>query len=345
MAAGDDEQTMMLRISTPGQGDPTPGPTPGQSATEQHGVIETSGLRVDNSYHKNPLTPIHQVRAKNPAIELSGGRMTMRESDGDERVSLRTKPDGASLRLSDPNGKAFAYVGSVDGGAALMLGGDGTLPGRLYVRDGKYQDRVQMWTSDDGAALRLLDSHGRPFAYLGDVNGRGELALGGDDRLSGRIVLRDGKYRDQIVLDADAGDILLMNADCAEYFDVAPDVEPGTVMVLEDELGALRPCGREYDPRVAGVLSGAGAYRPGIALDYRGPDEGRRPVALMGKVMCKVEAESAPVKTGTLLTTSSLIGHARAATDREQAFGAVLGKAMAGLDSGAGMVPVLVALQ
>src|SRR5262249_21671472 len=153
--------------------------------------------------------------------------------------------------------------------AALALGGDDTLPGRLHVRDGKYQDRATVSCTADGAGVHLLDNQGKAFAYLGDSAGRAELALGGDNRLSGRIALRNGGYQDRIVLDADTGDIVLMNADCAELFDVVGDAEPGTVLVLDGDTDALRPCTRSYDSGVAGVLSGAGGYRPGIVLDYR----------------------------------------------------------------------------
>jgi hypothetical protein len=144
------------------------------------------------------------------------------------------------------------------------------------------------------------------------------------------------------------GDVRLVNADCAEDFDVLrPDqADGGTVMVLADE-GALEPSTRSYDRRVAGVVSGAGAYRPGIILDRVGPraHPHRRPVALVGKVYCKAEATSAPIEVGDLLTTSPLPGHAMKAADPARAFGAVLGKALRPLSSGQGLIPVLVALQ
>jgi hypothetical protein len=147
-------------------------------------------------------------------------------------------------------------------------------------------------------------------------------------------------------LNGNTGDLVLQNADCAEEFDVADQaIEPGTVLVLDDEPGRLRMSDVPYDSRVAGVLSGAGDYRPGIVLDRQPDREGRRPVALVGKVFCKVEAESSPIEPGMLLTTSHMPGYAMAAKDRERASGAVLGKALAPLASGVGLLPVLVTLQ
>jgi hypothetical protein len=46
------------------------------------------------------------------------------------------------------------------------------------------------------------------------------------------------------------------------------------------------------------VISGAGACRPGVILDRRASSEGRAPVALVGKVYCKVDATYAPCLSG-----------------------------------------------
>jgi hypothetical protein len=142
------------------------------------------------------------------------------------------------------------------------------------------------------------------------------------------------------------GDIVLPNADLAEDFDVADEVpiEPGTVVVI-GEHGALRACSDGYDDRVAGVVSGAGEYRPALVLDRRAIQASRQPVALMGKVFCKADADFGAIAAGDLLTTSSTPGHAMKASDRQRAFGAVIGKALGPLDVGRGLIPVLVALR
>jgi hypothetical protein len=142
------------------------------------------------------------------------------------------------------------------------------------------------------------------------------------------------------------GDIQLTNADCAEDFNISGSelVEPGTVMVLGNE-DMLTTSEYAYDKRVAGVLSGAGSYKPGILLD-RQPREGNRsPVALLGKVFCKVDASYAAIEVGDLLTTSDTPGHAMKASDPVKAFGSVIGKALRPLTEGQGLIPILVALQ
>lgn len=141
-------------------------------------------------------------------------------------------------------------------------------------------------------------------------------------------------------------DIRLLNADCAEDFDVAdPDLaEPGTVVVFAEN-GVLHESRQSYDKRVAGVISGAGDYKPAIVLDKRPGSAGRVPVALLGKAFCKVDATHGAIEVGDLLTTSSTPGHAMKASEPVHAFGAVIGKALRSLSEGRGLIPVLVALR
>ncbi len=142
------------------------------------------------------------------------------------------------------------------------------------------------------------------------------------------------------------GDLRLRNADCAEDFDIAclEQVEPGTVMVIDSE-GALRPSDRAYDKRVAGVISGAGNYKPGIVLDKQKSSQNRMPIALMGKVYCKVDAIYGAIEVGDLLTTSPTPGNAMKVSDPLKALGAMIGKALQPLQEGQDLIPILIALQ
>jgi hypothetical protein len=161
------------------------------------------------------------------------------------------------------------------------------------------------------------------------------------DPINGSIVINDGN------LFVNKGDVILATAaDCAEFFDIADGraVEPGTVMVITDE-GELEISSMPYDTRVAGIVSGAGGWRPGILLDGQRLEDDRLPIALMGKVYCKVDAGAAGVRVGDMLTTSATAGHAMKAADATRAFGAVIGKALRPLRGGRGLIPVLVALQ
>jgi hypothetical protein len=103
--------------------------------------------------------------------------------------------------------------------------------------------------------------------------------------------------------------------------------EPGKVMVFDDA-GALRLAMQMYDPRVAGVISGAGDLTPGLRLGGHLDPATHVPLALAGKVDCKVDAGHGAVEVGDLLTTSSTPGHAMNGDDVTRAFGANVGKAL-----------------
>jgi hypothetical protein len=69
------------------------------------------------------------------------------------------------------------------------------------------------------------------------------------------------------------------------------------------------------------------------------------PIALMGKVYCKVDATYGAIDVGDLLTTSPTLGHAMKADDPMKAFGSVIGKALRPLKEGQELIPILIALQ
>ena len=171
-----------------------------------------------------------------------------------------------------------------------------------------------------------------------------------------RFVIRNedadgGKGRDEIVLDnagnvTFSGDIILSGADCAEEFDVEDGsiTEPGTVMVIRQG-DRLRHCEAAYHRRVVGVIAGAGDQRPAIVLGHKQSDTTRIRLALVGKVLCKVDASYAEIEVGDLLTTSPTPGHAMKVDIPEWVTGSTLGKALRPLSSGRGLIPILVALQ
>jgi hypothetical protein len=180
---------------------------------------------------------------------------------------------------------------------------------------------------------------------------RADLRMGGGGK-AGHVLLfpsqgdRDKEKTASLHLDGEAGDIIFQNADAAEDFDVVDSalVDPGTVVVIGEDT-KLCACRRGYDKRVAGVIAGAGQKRPAIILGRRASDHKRLPVALVGKVFCKADAQFGSIQLGDLLTTSPTAGHAMKAADPLKAFGAVLGKALGSLDHGRGLVPLLVSLQ
>lgn len=228
--------------------------------------------------------------------------------------------------------------------AVLDLGAQGN-EGDLRLRGDDGQFKIHL---DGGRQLMEIKNSGGVPVFRFDASHSlldlGPSLGGAGAEADLRIYGADGEAK--IHLDGNTGDIRLVGADCAEEFelDTPEAVEPGTVLTIASE-GRLGPCREAYDRRVAGVVSGAGDLRSGIVMDSRDAAGHRSAVALTGKVFCKVDATGRAVEVGDLLTTSETVGHAMPATDPSRAFGATLGKALRPLDTGRGLVPILVALQ
>lgn len=141
-------------------------------------------------------------------------------------------------------------------------------------------------------------------------------------------------------------------SDVAEPYDVAAagEVEPAPGMVVcidPDHVGKMRVSTQACDRTVAGIISGANGVAPGLTLAQEGTvADGEWPIANVGRVWCLVDADAnGAIEPGDLLTTSDTPGHAMKVTDPAASQGAVIGKAMSRLESGKGMVLVLVGLQ
>ncbi len=140
-------------------------------------------------------------------------------------------------------------------------------------------------------------------------------------------------------------------ADLAEPFEVRDTgtIEPGMVVVIDpDRPGKLAISTEAYDPKVAGIVSGANGLSPGMVMKASGEPlaDGEHPVALSGRVWCKCDASTSAIRPGDLLTTSAVPGHAmKVGDDRTAPRGAIIGKAMTTLPTGQGLVLVLVNLQ
>jgi hypothetical protein len=210
----------------------------------------------------------------------------------------------------------------------IRLGLAGSGGGALHITNNPNDNRIwlEAWNSaDNGSATEML------LTGAGGQNVPRLSLLANTTNVNGDISV--------------TGDVLLTGADCAEHFDVAgrpPD--PGTVVVIDVD-GALRESREAYDKKVAGVVSGAGEYRHGLVLDKRSSQEGRIPVALVGKVYCKVDAQYSSIEVGDLLTTSETPGHAMKAVEPWRALGSIIGKALRPLPAGKSLIPILIALQ
>jgi hypothetical protein len=138
----------------------------------------------------------------------------------------------------------------------------------------------------------------------------------------------------------------ITGADLAEKFPVSGESEPGMVVEIDPRHpGQLRLARGMYNSRVAGVVSGANDLPAGAILGNLPGHENAPPIALSGRVWTLCDASNGAIQPGDLLTTSDTAGHAMKVTDHARAQGAIVGKAMTSLETGKGMVLVLVSLQ
>lgn len=171
---------------------------------------------------------------------------------------------------------------------------------------------------------------------------KGALAVADDN--SGKIAVSNSFNTVTVEIGGNTG-LRTVNGDLAETFPSQAPAEPGSVMAIDPARpGGVALASRPYDRRVAGVVSGARDYRPGVTLRGLAGIQGVT-LTLSGTVYCLVSDVNGPVRAGDLLTSSAVPGHAMRATDFDRAHGAILGKAMEDLQGSRGHVLMLAGLQ
>jgi hypothetical protein len=300
-------------------------------------------------------------------IQLTGSDREILIRNASGQVVLRLEGDSSTLHIGDeetagtllvfgeedPTVRIEGALGAgefvspqttvlIDGAHGFIRLGSATEEGELLVRNAHGEHRIRL---RGGAGDPQVGELFNPDTTVYIDGEHGFIRLGSPTE-EGDLVLTNGEGQETIRILGGQGDIQLLNADCAEEFEMAEEtaIPAGTVVVLDEE-GKIRPSNSAYDKRVAGVVSGAGDFRPGIVLDKRESPGNREAIALMGKVFCQVTAEKEPIAVGDLLTTADISGCAMKAADPARAFGAVIGKALKPLGGGRGLIPILIALQ
>jgi hypothetical protein len=285
------------------------------------------------------------------------GRIEVRDDEGriainldgtNTALSVGGAGENGSIEVRDHEHRAVLSFEATD--ASLHVGAEGS-DGDLFVYN--HNGRrildfdggtgfLNLGTDGQGGDLLVRDSENRPTVTMDGESAK--LSVGGtQSETPGRVVIRDGTGADAIELDGASADIKLMGADLAEDFHATTPVAPGTVVVAA---GAeqVEPARTALDRRVVGVVSGAGRFKTALRLGSR-PGQERVPVAIVGRVCCRVDARHGAIAAGDLLTTSPTEGCAMRVDDPGRAAGAVLGKALQPLRTGAGLIPVLLTLR
>jgi hypothetical protein len=318
---------------------------------------ELGTMRAGGNGHDGDVALFDANTSGDDLIDFSKANIQLDGSSGHARLGGTTDSSGRlTLRgsgLFSPfvmeiggNEAEMTLTPNLSSNVSIHLKGDS---GSLHLRSATPPDQVIP------ASLILFDGEGRNHLQLdaetGDLTMRARLANDGSQS-GANLKLIDGKGKQQIHLDGHTGnislngDIFLNGGDCAENFAMTGSIpaDAGTVVIIRDE-ETLAASNKPYDKRVAGVIAGAGTRRPGIILNRDETAHDQRPISLMGRAYCKVDAGYASIEIGDLLTTSSTPGYAMKAADPQRAFGAVIGKALRPMREGRGMIPILIAMQ
>jgi hypothetical protein len=130
-------------------------------------------------------------------------------------------------------------------------------------------------------------------------------------------------------------------ADFAEMLPAVQGLEPGDVLVIGPD-GQLTRSSEAYQSTVVGIYSTNPGFVGGSGDDA--DPAGKIPLAVIGVVLVKASAENGPIQPGDLLVASSTLGHAMKAGSNPSV-GTVIGKALGSLESGTGVIQILVMLQ
>jgi hypothetical protein len=276
--------------------------------TNNGSLTNNGNLVVSGNVGIGTTNPINKLQVEGN-LHMDGNSIFLRQNPGDQFDFIKWNSSLDRVDIGGFNGVNLGYTNGTGGG---------------YVEPALSVDAVGN-------------------VGIGTLNPLAKFDVKGNINISGNVNVQATLNAGNINVD---GDVILMGADCAEDFDIvdAESVEPGTVMVIDND-GALRASEQAYDKRVAGVISGAGNLRPGIHLDKQTNKANRLPIALTGKVYCKVDAKYNSIEVGDLLTTSSTVGHAMKVSDHIRSIGAIIGKALRPLEAEQDIIPILVALQ
>jgi len=169
------------------------------------------------------------------------------------------------------------------------------------------------------------------------------LDVTGQIRATTGYVFPDGSTQTTAFIPANCG------ADYAESVGVTGDrtsFAPGDLLVIDpNNPGSFLKSNQPYSTLIAGVYSTKPGFVGRLEPASAKTDATEVPMPMVGRVPTKVSAENGSIKVGDLLVTSSTMGYAMKGTDRSQMMGTVVGKALGSLDSGTGVIMVLVTLQ
>jgi hypothetical protein len=267
-----------------------------------------------------------RIRATGSLLLGGGSSDTVTISNGTVNITGNLTVGGVSLNMAPvPSPGAL----NVNGNRTYLLGTD---PANFHwIMAGGFAEASA--TAGNNAIGMTYDSvHGQGYIV---INPNWTFAAGGPKIgfVADRFVSRDDQPLER-------GDVVVIHKDAsgARYCKSSriPLVEVVRTTVAQDD----HVCGIVDEPSVP-----AASLRDLDPSQIQGVTIGLM-VTLGAYAQCKVDADIIPITAGDLLTTSATPGHAQKLPNGSQPrSGVVIGKALASLNSGKGLIPVLISHQ
>jgi hypothetical protein len=324
------------------------------------GIVDGLTLEIGSDKRSVTITPGMAINQRGQAIIVSE-RLTWPPSPTDSTppslyltLTERPKKDGHGNTYRVEQVPEVTPVNSQEAILLAMLTWTG-------------QREIQGWQAGEKATVRGVDltpfvrKTGETETILARLNVGGgtpndvklqnaqisgvKFFVKGDVAIEGNLLVSSNVYTPGGASNASLEEGYPRGSDLAEVYASCVPLEAGEVVCLHPDDDSIVRSTVPNDPLVFGVISTAPAHVLGKAngLGF--------PVALTGRVPCKVVAENGPIRRGDLLTTSSTPGHAMKARPLRGGDcsclqpGTVMGKALGALPAGAGLIEVFVFLR
>lgn len=288
--------------------------SPVQKLSISHGSIDLDNFGFISSY-RAPANNYTNLFLGGSIVDNGNGTFTVQTDGGSNYF--------AAIRMDSSGGNAgainFYSAPSISGSTYTLTNAQLASYQNMTIVGGN----VGIGTTSPGSKL--------------EVNGNVKLTSGS----GASITFADGTVQSTAYTGVTCG------GDYAESVDVSGErthYEPADVLVIDPSSpGKFLKSAEEYSTSVTGIYS----TKPGVVGRRQTTPKNAEevPMAMIGIVPTKVSAENGPIHPGDLLVTSSKLGFAMKGTDRTRMLGAVLGKALGSLDSGTGVIEVVVTLQ